>query len=185
AGAIDSDFKKKHNTRLWILIAVVIAALLAAVWLGTIIARLDETKPAVGKQNSTNIKVNDSPPVDIVEPEQVIISSSLQARISETEKWFATASDNHYSIQLFVTHIADEEGVKRFLREDTGKLDLDRVYIYETVIDGVDMYSVLYGDFATYQDAQTMLDGLPDSLKQSQPFLRRISALRKDLARNN
>jgi len=186
AGAIDSDFKKKQNLRLWLIIAAVIVSLAVAVWLGTMIGKSDETAVdvAIGEQNSTNIKVVANIPEVMVEPEPVVMNSPLETRLSETEKWFAAVSDSHYSIQLFVTRIVDAEGVEKFLHEQAEILDLDRIYIYETIINNVDMYSVLYGDFVTRQEAQTMLNGLPVKLKQSQPFLRRVSALRKDLLRN-
>jgi septal ring-binding cell division protein DamX len=43
------------------------------------------------------------------------------------------------------------------------------------------MYSVLYNDFETLTAARAMLQNLPDSLKDSKPYLRRVSALKKDL----
>ena len=186
AGAIDSDFKEKQNLRLWLIIAAVIVSLAVAVWLGTMIGKSAETEVdvAIGGQNSTNVKVDAGAAEAMVEPESVIMISPLETRLSETEKWFAAVSDSHYSIQLFVTRVVDAEGVEKFLHEQAGMLDLDRIYIYETMINHVDMYSVLYGDFVARQEAQTMLNGLPVKLKQTQPFLRRVSALRKDLLRN-
>jgi septal ring-binding cell division protein DamX len=43
------------------------------------------------------------------------------------------------------------------------------------------MYSVLYNDFESLTTARTTLQNLPDSLKASKPYLRRVSALKKDL----
>ncbi len=186
AGAIDSDFKKKQNLRLWLIIAAVIVSLAAAVWLGTMIGKSDEAAVdvAIGEQNSTKTEVVASDPEVMVGTESAVMISPLETRLSETEKWFAAVSDSHHSIQLFVTRVVDAEGVEKFLHEQAGMLDLDRVYIYETMINDVDMYSVLYGDFVARQEAHTTLNALPVELKQSQPFLRRVSALRKDLLRN-
>ena len=188
AGAIDSDFIKKLNFRTWLIGVAVIAALGLAVWLGTMIGR-PEANEGLAEANDNDIQATESdvtvaPVVSPVESEPVAINSPLEIRLSETENWFAMASDSHYSIQLFVTRVVDAAGVDKFLSENVETLDFERIYIYETLIGNVEMYSVLYGDFVTRQQARTMLSGLPVKLKQSRPFLRRVSALRKDLLRN-
>ena len=78
----------------------------------------------------------------------------------------------------------DAEGVEKFLRERPEMLDFEQIYIYETLINNVEMYSVLYGDYISRQVAGVTLSNLPIALQESQPFLRRVSALRKDLLRN-
>ena len=179
AGAIDSDFKKRVNFRTWSIVVAVIAALGMAVWLGTMIGR-----PETSEEQTVEIDSVVSPAVIQAETKSGIIKTPLEARLSETETWFAMAPDSHYSIQLFVTRVVDAAGVDKFLTESAEILDFEGIYIYETLIGDVEMYSVLYGDFVTRQQAQAMLNGLPLELKQSQPFLRRVSALRKDLLHN-
>lgn len=179
AGAIDSDFKKRLNFRTWLIVVAVIAALGLAVWLGTMIGQ-----PEADEGRAAEIDAVVSPVVSQAETVSGTINTPLQTRLSETENWFAMASDSHYSIQLFVTRVVDAAGVDKFLADGAETLDFEGIYIYETLIGDVEMYSVLYGDFVTRQQAQTMLDGLPLELKQSQPFLRRVSALRKDLLHN-
>ena len=179
AGAIDSDFKKRVNFRTWSIVVAVIAALGLAVWLGTMIGQ-----PETSEEQTVEIDSVVSPAVIQAETESGVINTPLEARLSETETWFATAADSHYSIQLFVTRVVDAAGVDKFLTESMEILDFEGIYIYETLIGDVEMYSVLYGDFVTRQQAQAMLNGLPLELKQSQPFLRRVSALRKDLLHN-
>jgi len=78
---------------------------------------------------------------------------------------------------------SDADKVEAFLRDVPETLDFTKIYIYETVINGRAWYSVLYNDFATQDDAIAKLDELPASLKASDPYLRRISALKKDVAR--
>lgn len=174
-GAIDSDFKKKSNLRLWLAGALVVLALAIAGWLGSMIER-----------GSGNISVADKIVTESVSPgpkvEKMVTSGGkLKARLLATSHWFASAADDRYSIQLFVTRISDAKGVEKFLREKAEMLDLEQVYIYETLISNNEMYSVLYGDFVSRKDAQNMLNVLPGELKERQPFLRRVSALRKDL----
>ena len=182
AGAIDSDFRKKRDWRLWAIAGGVVAALAAAVWLGTMIGGSDDL---IEEEPNTIVseQINDVPVIDQV-AEIPVTGSLLEARVLGTEQWFNSVADNHHSIQLFVTRVIDGEGVEKFLRERPEMLDFEQIYIYETLINNVEMYSVLYGDFKSRQDAVIVLRDLPGELQESQPFLRRVSALRKDLLRN-
>lgn len=109
----------------------------------------------------------------------------LQQRLLDTEKWFSEVANNHYSIQLFMTRMNDVAAVEEFLLNAPETLDFAKIYIYETVINGRELYSVLYGDFASRQIARSKLESLPAELQASQPFLRRVSTFRKASVRNN
>ena len=107
----------------------------------------------------------------------------ISARVENTIEWLSTAADDHYSIQLFMARTSDADKVEAFLRDMPEMLDLTKIYIYETVVNGRSWYSVLYNDFATQDDAIEKLDALPASLKSSDPYLRRVSALKNDMTR--
>jgi septal ring-binding cell division protein DamX len=110
--------------------------------------------------------------------------SLLDQRLSETEKWFRQVNDDHYSIQLFMTRIADAKAVEQFLQDPSDLLDFEKIYVYETRIGGSRMYSVTYNDFDSRQTARSILQNLPEDMRASKPFLRRVSALKKDLESN-
>ena len=93
--------------------------------------------------------------------------------------------DNHYSIQLFMARKVDADAVEQFLRDASDTLAFEKIYIYETKINGRPMYSVLYDEYNSRQLARATLKTLPEDLQASKPYLRRVSALRKDLALNN
>ena len=105
--------------------------------------------------------------------------------MDDTQLWLEEGMDSHYSIQLFMARSSDADRVEAFLRDLPEILDLTKIYIYETVINGRLWLSVLYSDFATQENAIESLNQLPSSLKASDPYLRRVSALKKDNARNN
>ena len=107
----------------------------------------------------------------------------ISTRVENTIEWLSTAADDHYSIQLFMARTSDADKVEAFLRDMPEMLDLTKIYIYETVVNGRSWYSVLYNDFATQDDAIEKLDALPASLKSSDPYLRRVSALKNDMTR--
>lgn len=107
----------------------------------------------------------------------------LAKRLEKTKRWLNTATEHHYSIQLFMVPTSAADKVGAFLLDTPATLDFTQVYIYETVINGDAWFSVLYSDFATRDKAIEALNVLPSSLKASEPYLRRISALKKDLAK--
>jgi len=186
AGAIDSDFKKKLDMRFWLIVAAAVTGLAVAVWLGTVIGKSESKEETMVGQENTAVEVSGRSQASEVEPAAVaaVIAGPLESRLSATQNWFDNAADNHYSIQLFMTRIVDAEGVEKFLSEHPEMLDFEQIFIYETMIGDVEMFSVLYGDFSSRQVAQTVLNELPLELKESQPYLRRVSALRKDLLHN-
>ena len=110
--------------------------------------------------------------------------SGIVVRLAKTKQWLAEAVDNHYSIQLFLARTSNADKVEAFLENAPETLDFTRVYIYETVINGHEWYSVVYNDFATHSKAIESLDSLPPSLKANGAYLRRISALKKDSRRD-
>jgi septal ring-binding cell division protein DamX len=187
--------------------AGVIVALLLAVWLGSMIPGwinqgVDQTaiwQPQNSRQaepGSTYAGVTHVPAVKTDQEFELVSKavavqdndfnraekpSLLDQRLSETEKWLAAVDDDHYSIQLFMTRIADAKALERFLNEPSDLLDFEKIYVYETKIGGSRMYSVLYNDFDTRKSARSILQNLPADMRASKPFLRRVSALRKDL----
>ena len=111
-------------------------------------------------------------------------TGAIKKRLDDTQQWLLEGLDSHYSIQLFMARSSDADRVESFLQDLPETLDLTKIYIYETVINGRLWLSVLYSDFATQDSAIESLDQLPSSLKASDPYLRRVSALKKDSARN-
>ncbi|PCI08294.1 MAG: general secretion pathway protein [Gammaproteobacteria bacterium] len=124
---------------------------------------------------SSNIPIVDK------EDKRNLVVSRVDERLYQTQQWLKGAIDKHYSIQLFMARINDHKKVEAFLRRIPEILDLNKVYIYETSIDGRVWYSVLYNEFSTQGSAINILNALPSSLKASDPYLRRIGSLKKDL----
>ncbi len=186
-------------------------ALAVAVWIGTLIPGLSTTHNSqpVSQPLATNAEImplqadsvsNESVVMvsagsgeevlqqlqrPVEEYSQEVATTLLQQRLSDTEKWFGEVPDNHYSIQLFMTNLVDVAAVEDFLQNAPEMLDFEEIYIYETVINDREMYSVLYGDYASRAIARSKLENLPASLLASQPFLRRVSTFRKATARNS
>lgn len=110
------------------------------------------------------------------------ISGLTDEKLFDTQLWLDSAEGKHFSIQLFMVHVSDSERVDAFLEEAPERLDFNKIYIYETVVNGHNWYTVLYNDFATQSKAIETLNSLPASLRASKPYLRRISILKKENA---
>jgi len=202
--AQDSDFIKQANYRPILISASVIITLFSAVCLGYMLSGWlepgeDQTPDVITpaknqavsdiRYNSTQFAMNsavtnaseDMTARDGNLMDNRIRPTMLDQRLSETEKWLAEVDGDHYSIQLFMTRTADAKAVEGFLQELPDLLDFEKIYVYETMIGGSRMYSVLYHDFDSRKTARSILQNLPADIRASKPFLRRVSALRKDL----
>lgn len=194
SAAQDSEFKKTVDSKKILLTSFAVLLLAGVLFAGIYIGKQDaaeqnlittETKPAVTQQASQTqspaAPVNSTTvPVETVDNGTV---GNISQRLAKTQQWLSVAADNNFSIQLFMARTSDADKVEAFLRDVPETLDFKKIYIYETVVNGRSWYSVLYNEFITQDDAIEKLDTLPASLKASDPYLRRISALKKDVAR--
>jgi len=189
SAAQDSEFKKAANNKklVWLTssLALIMIALVAGFFIGK--QRPAEQEQATQRPQTEIVaplaeqNAADDAPSEI-SSEQA--SGLIAERIDETARWLESSADDHYSIQMFMARTSDGDKVESFLNDLPETLDFTKVYIYETVVNGRAWYSVLYNDFATQDDAINKLDLLPASLKASDPYLRRVSALKKDIVRN-
>ncbi len=102
-------------------------------------------------------------------------SSDLMAdRIAATRQWLAGANDDHYSIQLLLTAQSQQRHVEEFLQQRNRAGEIDKVYVYQTVIDGRPYLGVLYREFSGYSTARRALESLPPDLKRLGPFIRNL-----------
>lgn len=200
--ARDSEFKTVGNKAGWQLpvagALVVTVALLLGYYFGAQTPRTDfpgTSGSGTGMQtavaDATRVPVGSKAAADapLAAPSAASATSEMAhvgnarilQRLQDTLQWLQSADENHYSIQLFMARTSDADKVEAFLRDMPEMLDFTKIYIYETVINGRNWYSVLYNEFDTQNDAIEKLDALPASLKSSDPYLRRVSALKNDL----
>lgn len=197
SAARDSEFKKQGSSKtlmIMVSLALLSIALIAGYYLGQMNKPSGDTGdiPSTAVDNTTLQNTASAPVADVELSDRVTRAASsagetntatrasrITERIDETQKWLAGAADDHYSIQLFMARTTDASRVEAFLRDVPERLDLTKIYIYETVINGRDWYSVLYNDFSNQDSAIETLDKLPASLKASDPYLRRVGSLKE------
>ena len=188
SAAQDSEFKKSNSGKKIAMISgaalIIISVLMAGIYIGK--QDVDEIAPLVAApqiQSPVPMPGPESSQVAAELETKKTVTGNINERIENTHQWLSDAADNHYSIQLFMARTSDADKVEAFLDEAPETLDFAEIYIYETVINGRAWYSVLYSDFATQDSAIEKLGNLPSSLKASDPYLRRVSALKKDAVR--
>ncbi|MBE9561142.1 MAG: AAA family ATPase [Proteobacteria bacterium] len=186
SAAQDSEFKKSSSGKKIAMISgaalIIIGVLMAGIYIGK--RDVDEIAPLVTTpQIQSPVPAPESSNVVTELKTKKTVTGNINERIEKTHQWLNDAADNHYSIQLFMARTSDADKVEAFLDEAPETLDFAEIYIYETVINGRAWYSVLYSDFATQDNAIEKLGNLPSSLKASDPYLRRVSSLKKDAAR--
>ena len=145
--------------------------------------KIDAAKNVIEK-NSVSPTFSEARQISV---EEIFVNTSglTTERLADTQQWLVDAVDEHFSIQLFMAHISDEERIESFLEEGSETLDFNKIYIYETVINGHNWYNVFYNNFATQREAIDMLNSLPLSIRASKPYLRRVSILKKENALYN
>lgn len=189
SAAKDSEFRGSNENKKLALAVSFIAipcALIAGYYIGIMVPQAqpdfaNTTAGPVTELMSESSAITDDSDVTNVLPRT---GNLISERVENTMNWLSSAQDNHYSIQLFTARTSDADNIEDFLEKAPETLDFSRIYIYETVVNGRSWYSVLYSDFATQDDAIENLEKLPTTLKANDPYLRRVSALKKDSARS-
>ena len=138
------------------------------------------TQPAVttGQQvelpEKTDIRQNEILP----QPAKKEITRETEERIIQHEDWLLSQKSSNYTIQLMGTH---RESVLLNFVERNQLLKQNEVAYYQTSFKDKPWFQLLYGVYATKKDAQSAADSLPPKIRQSSPWIRRLSAVQKSI----
>jgi hypothetical protein len=210
SAAQDSEFKQVSNKKIYLAIGGLVL-LLSTLAVGIFIGQQNSIEKSI-ENMAAGVGVNEEAGNEVIEKtiietvqinsanknlvsptysetsqvsvEEVFVNTSglTTERLADTQQWLVDAVGEHFSIQLFMAHISDADRIESFLAEGSEMLDFNKIYIYETVINGHNWYNIFYNDFATQGEAIDMLDSLPSSIRASKPYLRRVSILKKENA---
>lgn len=115
------------------------------------------------------------------------ILTLLQRRLKATEHWLAAADDSAASIQIMTLVVkpgADTSLNKYLDRLKATGIDLDKIFIYRADSANAQIYGVLYGTYATRQQASQQLNSLPDILSADKPIPRSILAIKQEMEKH-
>ncbi len=108
-------------------------------------------------------------------PKKVVSGDDLvNQRLRASKAWLQIADGNHYSIQLLVTKQTQRAHLEEFLERWQRRNDLEQIYVYQTMIDGLPGFGVLYNEFPSMLLARRALAALPHGLQRHRPFIRNV-----------
>jgi MSHA biogenesis protein MshM len=103
----------------------------------------------------------------------------LAERIAATREVLERADDEHYSIELFITDNSDPARMERFLQRARELVPLEELYVIPMAGGGQYRLRVVYGDFASRDEAAAAGKRLPPKYQQAfRTSLRSFAELR-------
>ncbi len=99
--------------------------------------------------------------------------------LASSAGWLREAPGTRHFIQLTQVNAAQSEAIENFLTTHTKRLDpAHPVRVYLSALSGRERLGVIYGDFATANEAAEALNRLPADLRALGPYVRTVSKLR-------
>lgn len=114
------------------------------------------------------------PPADI---EAVNTETVEKAPTVSANAWYLAEPDEHFVIQLLA--VTKKEITDKFITENSLE---GQVNTYQTLRGGKVWWIVTYGSYATLNDAKNALSTLPNKVRKNQPFYKKISKIKQEIA---
>ncbi len=130
------------------------------------------TPPAVASAPATVAKTGVA---NVTASEQTL----LEQRLAATATWLATAAPRTYTVQLFSAK--DDEQLNQHLKSLENIIEINSLFVYRTVANGVPALNVTLGGFENKRAASDAMEKLPGSLKVYKPLLRTVQGIRSEL----
>lgn len=111
-------------------------------------------------------------------PEKIRFASLTRQHFAQYDQWITDAPNNHYFIQLLATDATHTGEIEGFLARATAALEPAEIRAYRSSLSGRDRVGVIFGDYASREEAIAAMQTLPESIKAVQPFPRQVSKLR-------
>lgn len=103
----------------------------------------------------------------------------LETHGARFKDWIANADERHYTIQLLRIEVQRAQTAEDFLRQAKPLAESAELYTYTANAEGQQWIGIVYGDFASANDAERTLAALPSTLGNSLPFVRPIRHLKQ------
>jgi type II secretory pathway predicted ATPase ExeA len=177
--ATPATLGRKQQTKIWAAIAagvgvIVLAALSGRLW-----------HPESATPKPAAIQPAQSPETAPLKPLQPHVRTTkirfgplTRQHMTQFDKWIDEAPGTHYFIQLLATDATKTGQIEGFVAKATEELDPAQIRAYRSNLSGHDRVGVIYGDFATREEAVAAMQQLPDTIKAAQPFPRQVARLR-------
>ncbi|MCG2576602.1 AAA family ATPase [Dechloromonas sp. XY25] len=126
---------------------------------------------------TTSIPQSPPPAVTAGTPEKLRFGPLTRQHLGQYDEWIKDAPRNHYFLQLLATDASHTGEVEGFLARAIDAIEPAHIRVYRSSLSGRDRIGVIYGDFASREEAVAAMQALPESIKTIQPFPRQVSKL--------
>jgi DamX protein len=90
------------------------------------------------------------------------------------EAWILAQNPGYYTLQIM--GVRKEASLKRFVAENPSLENQSTAY-YRTSYRGDEWYPLLCGVYPTKNEARTAIERLPENIRQSNPWIRKLSGI--------
>jgi type II secretory pathway predicted ATPase ExeA len=104
-------------------------------------------------------------------------------RVAAGRDLLADGSTARFAVQLMVTAARDRPYLTAYLAEAGKAVGTERLFVVPTGGGDGARVGVLYGPFASREEATTAMNALPDTVRQFHPFVRSVDGAREDARR--
>ena len=94
--------------------------------------------------------------------------------------WLPNADGRKYSIQVMVAKADSKKEIVHFLQTNTQNIELDKIFIFRSLVNSQPKYVVIYDEFTSYGRALMALEKMPLGLKRYKPYVRTIKQLQSE-----
>ena len=144
-------------------------------------AVMQESPAAAGEKSVVSI-----PDLSVSDPEiapaSINYDSEIESWLSSTRSRLTSIGDGGFAIQLLTVSRGSADKLSNYLEKLPSDIDLDKVYVYETEIQGSIKLAVIYNQYSDLNSALEAIDKLPAPLQRWQPFVRTISSIKSELS---
>ncbi|MEF8727558.1 MAG: AAA family ATPase [Accumulibacter sp.] len=103
---------------------------------------------------------------------------SLAQRLAASEEWLRRTPDSHHFIQLLMADAGSQREIDDFIAKNSKVLDPGQVRVYRSLLAGRERLGVIYGDYASREEANAALATLGELSPASRPYVRSVARLR-------
>ncbi|HEX3098770.1 MAG TPA: AAA family ATPase [Usitatibacter sp.] len=132
---------------------------------------------------ATPIPVSASATAPAAAPAAGTETDPVALRVAAGRDLLADGSPARFAVQLMVTAARDRPYLAAYLGEAGKTVGPERLYVVPTAGGDGDRVGVLYGAFASRDEAATAMNALPEGLRQFHPFVRSVDGVREDARR--
>jgi type II secretory pathway predicted ATPase ExeA/septal ring-binding cell division protein DamX len=143
-----------------------------------IVSQAQTSPPALPAKRLPAVPLRPDTPSPAAAPDKIRFAPLTRQHLGQYEQWIADAPNNHYFIQLLATDASQTGEIEGFLARATVVLDPSQIRAYRSSLSGRDRVGVIFGDYASREEAIEAMQALPESIKAAQPFPRLVSKLR-------